>query len=196
MMEFLAQVEPGLLYPALFVGLTLLGGFVLLPAMYMTLTGHLDLFMLFMLTLFAAATSDSVWYIIGLFSKKEKLYRLSFIKKPMEEAKRFSDFYSRHGVRLVFFTKFIYGTRLASHILAGMHKISYAGFLGATALGTAIWFWIFHFLIKALDFGVEATKSTAFRIQIIFLLGGAILVALNLLTGKYLRNRLMRSKRN
>lgn len=194
MMEFLAQLEPGLVYPALFAGLTLLGGFVLLPAMYLTLTGHVDLFMLFVLTLCAAAISDSVWYIIGLVSKKEKLYRLSFIKKRMEEAKKFSSFYSKHGVRLVFFTKFVYGTRLASHILAGMHRISYAGFLGATASGTAIWFWIFYFLIKALDFGVEATQATAFRVQIIFLIGGAALIAFNLVTAKYFRRKLMKRK--
>lgn len=192
MMETLTSLDPLQLYPALFVGLILLGGFVLLPAMYLALMGSINLLFLFFATVIAGMVSDSFWYAIGLSSKKEKLYSLPFIRKRVEEAKRFSSFYQKHGVRLVFLTKFVYGTRVASHVLAGMHKINLFKFILATGAGTSLWFWIFYFLVKALDLGITSAKATAFRIQILFLVTITILVLFNWITGKYLRKKLLR----
>jgi membrane protein DedA with SNARE-associated domain len=193
MIDFIAHLTPLYLYPFLFVGITFLGGLVLMPAMYLTHVGAVSLLYLFLITIFAGAVSDSVWYFIGSSAKKEKLYSFRFIKNKIQEAGKFSEFFSKHGVRLVFFTKFVYGTRIASHVLAGLHKIGYARFLGATMAGTATWFAIFYFLIRSINVGITAAKATAFRIQILFLGVVAILLVVNWFTGKYLRKKMMKS---
>lgn len=195
-MEYILHMDALQLYPALFVGLILLGGFVLLPAMYLTLVGAINLPLLFLFTILAAMLSDSFWYAIGLLSKKEKLYSLKFVQKRINEARQFSSFYQKHGVRLVFLTKFVYGTRIASHVLAGMHHIHLGKFIGATSSGTAIWFWIFYSLLRVLDFGIHSAQATAFRIQIFFLVSAVILILFNWFTRRFVRKALLREKKN
>lgn len=193
MIEFVSGLTPFYFYPALFFGLIFLGGIVLLPAMYLSLDGTVHLLYLFIATVLAGVLSDSFWYYVGRHAKEEKLYKLKIVKKRIEEAKRFSAFFSRHGALLVFLTKFVYGTRIASHVLAGMHKIKYMQFTAATAMGTAIWFLVFYFLIRSIDVGITAVKATALRIQLLFLVLFVVVIFLNWFTGKVIRKKMMRS---
>lgn len=193
MIDFIAHLAPIYLYPFLFMGITFLGGLVLMPALYLSTIGAISLAHLFLTTVFAGMVSDSVWYLIGYYLKKDRLYSFSFIKNKVTQAERFSDFFSKHGILLVYFTKFIYGTRIASHVLAGMHKIEYLKFLAVTAAGTATWFIIFYFLIRSLDVGITAAKAAAFKVQIIFLVGIVFLAFVNWFTGTFIRKRLMRA---
>jgi membrane protein DedA with SNARE-associated domain len=193
MIDFIAQLKPESLYPAIFVGIIFLGGLVLLPAVYLSMTGTISLF-LFLINILAAATADSFWYAIGKMAKKEKLYTYRFVKKRIVEAERFSAFFSKHGVLLVFLTKFIYGTRIASHVLAGMHKIRFYKFLIATAAGTALWFGLFFVLFHSVDAGLAEAEATAARVQLLFLITIAALVILNWFTGTYIRGKIMKNK--
>jgi membrane protein DedA with SNARE-associated domain len=193
MLDFIANLQPGYAYPALFFGHIFFGGLVLIPALYLSVTKALSLPVLFLIIILSSMFNDSFWYFIGGSIKKEKIYSFRFIKKRMAEARKFSAFYDRHGVWTVFFTKFIYGTRIASHILAGVHRISFAKFLAATAAGTAVWFMVMYFLIKGFDKGVSGTGSVAFRIQIVFLAAFAVIFLVNWFTGTYIRKRLMKT---
>lgn len=190
--DVILHLTPGYLYPGLLVGLVFLGGLILLPAIYMSLLGMLDLSHLFTLVLAAGAVSDSFWYLVGNKAKKERLYRLSFVKKRISEAGRFSAFFTRHGVLLVFLTKFVYGTRIASHVLAGMHRISFFRFVIATSLGTTLWFWIFYWLVRTVDMGLAAAKTATLRIQLLLLITVVVIILLNWFTGTYVRKKLLR----
>lgn len=190
MTEFIMNLSPGYLYPALFIGLVMIGGAVLLPAMYLTLTESLNITHLFVIAVLAGIASDSFWYLIGLKAKKDRLYRLSFVRKRMRDAEKFSAFFSRRGVLLVFVTKFVYGTRIASHVLAGMHRIRFPWFTAATSLGTSIWFWFLYYLVKAVDYGVASAKSTALRAQLLLLIVLSILVAINWFTGTVVKSKI------
>jgi len=192
MINFIADLAPGVVYPAIFIGIIFLGGAVLMPAMFLSMHGSINLAGLFFVTLFAAMTADVSWYTVGRLAKKEKLYSFGFIKKRMDEAKRFSSFFVRHGVTLVFTTKFVWGTRVASHILAGMHRISVYKFIGATVSGTAIWFWVLYFLLRSIDLGVSAAKVAAMRIQLVALIGLGAVVLINWFTGTYIRKKMMK----
>lgn len=191
MLDFITQLQPGYIYPAIFFGHIFLGGLVFIPALYLALTNELSLPILFAIIVTSSMVIDSIWYLLGKGVKKERVYSFSFIRSRMKEAKKFSASFDKYGVWAVFFTKFIYGTRIASHILAGMHKTNYWKFLGATAAGTSAWFGIMYFFVKALDKGVSGTASAAFRIQIIFLVIVILLLLLNWFTGTYVRRRLL-----
>lgn len=196
MMDFILQLTPGYLYPALFIGISFLGGIILLPAIYLTIIGTVKITHLFVVVVLAGINSDTLWYIVGRKAKKDHLYRLPFFKKRIQDAQRFSDFFSKHSLWLLYVTKFIYGTRVASHVLAGMHRVRYASFLIATALGTATWFWLFYFIVRGLDYGIGAAKSTALRIQLTLLVGVLVLLALNWFTGKYVKNKLFKPNKS
>jgi membrane protein DedA with SNARE-associated domain len=192
MIDFIAHLSHTTLYPTLFVGVIALGGIVLLPAMYLAMSGMFSLVHLFVITLLANLTSECVWYMIGFRAKKDRLYRLGFIKKRMEEAKKFSTFFTAHGALLVFLSKFIYGTRIAGQILAGVHRINFLKFLFATTLGSMIWFAIFYVLLKTADFSVSSVKSVASHIQLTFLMVAVVLTCINIFTGTYVRKRIMK----
>ncbi len=192
MIEFISHLAPSVLYPFIFIGNIFLGGLVLVPAIYLTQVGVVKLWILFFITIASGMTSDSFWYLVGHKGKEKRLYALPFIQSRIQEAEKFSAFFKKHGVILVYFTKFIYGTRIASHVLSGVHRINYFKFLIATALGTATWFGIFYFLIRSIDIGIESAKATAFRIEIIFLIVVIVILLLNWLTGTYIKKRMMK----
>ncbi len=192
MSDFIAHLGPVAVYPSIFIGIIFLGGLVLVPAMYLSLSGTIHLMYLFIVTVAAGATADMVWYTIGRLAKKERIFMFSYVRKRLEEAKKFSSFFNRHGVLLVYLTKFIWGTRVASHLLAGLHRIPVAKFLGSTALGTATWFGIFYVLVRSVDFGVAAVQVTARRVEVIFLLMAVLLLFFNWCIGTFLRKKIMK----
>jgi membrane protein DedA with SNARE-associated domain len=192
MVDFLAQVSPSVAYLLLYIGIIFTGGAALLAGMLFSFAGKLNIFVVFAVTVLAALTADATWYFIGWRAKKDKLYSYSFVQKRVEEARAFSRFFERHGVALVFFTKFIWGTRIASHVLAGMHKVPFFRFVMATTLGTATWFVLFFFILKGVDASIAAAKATALRLQLICLIFFALGLVLNWFTGTYVRRRILK----
>jgi membrane protein DedA with SNARE-associated domain len=192
MLDFISHLPPGTLYPGIFIGIIFLGGLVLLPAMYLSTTGMVNLGVLLALTLGASLFTDSFWYLVGASTKKERFYALPFIRKRVEEAKLFSEFFQKHGVFLVFIAKFVYGARIASHILAGVHKIHFLKFVMAVISGTALWFGIFYILLHSIDAGVAGVKAAANRVQLVFLVLAVLLLAINWFTGAFIRKKMMK----
>lgn len=196
MLSFLTHLAPGALYPGIFVGIIFLGGLILLPAMYLSTTGTVSLGILFLITLLASLCADSFWYVVGALAQKEKLYALPFLRKRIEGAKAFSAYFEKRGVFLVFIAKFVYGARLASHILAGMHRLPFFKFVGAVLSGTAVWFGIFYVLLHMVDIGVSGAKSAATRIELGLLILVLILGGLNWFTGTFIRKKMMQKQKN
>lgn len=191
MLDFISHLSLLTLYPTLYMGIIFLGGIVLLPAMYLAMTGTFSLTHLFIITLAANVTAETIWYSLGTVAKKEKLYRMGFLKKHIEEAKHFSTFFLAHGVLLVFVSKFIYGTRIAAQVLAGMHRVQFLKYLFATTLGSAIWFLIFYGLLRGADLGMNSVAQTTKHIQLVFFSIAVLLIAVNWFTGTYVRKKLM-----
>ena len=194
MLEFILHLEPVYLYPTIFLGHIFLGGLILIPALYLSITGNLSLTILLLTVIASSMVTDSIWYAIGKNLRRDRVYSFAFIRKRAEEAAKFENFYDKHGIWTVFLTKFVYGTRIASHLLAGIHKISFTGFIMATATGTTLWFFVLFFLVKVLNIGVSGAESVASRLQIIFLVGTAFILFFNWYSRKYIRKRLMNQK--
>lgn len=196
MLSFFSHFSHHYLYIVIFLLYIPLGGLVLIPTIYLAIYGTLNVFFVYMAIILSSATADSIWYYIGRHHVNvEKIYKIRFIQSKIEEAKNFSHFFTKHGVLLVFFTKFIAGTRLTSHILAGAHKVNYFKFLGATALGSTFWFILFYILIKSLDMSVANVGDLGKRIQIIFLAAAVILLLVNYIAARIFRNKILKKKR-
>jgi membrane protein DedA with SNARE-associated domain len=194
MIDFITHVSPYLFYPTLCLGLIFTGGAVLLPAMYLSILGTINLLGLFITVLVATLIADAVWYYAGMNIGKEKPYRWKFVQKRLAEAEKFSKFYEKHGLKMVFMAKFVFGTRIASQILAGMHKLNFITFQAAVLAGGAIWFWLLYFLLKSLHLGVAGVKSTASKIEIVLLIVVVLTVLINWFTKKYIGDRWTKEK--
>lgn len=195
MLNLIADFRPELVYPLIFLGHIFLGGIVLIPALYLSVTDTLSLAALFVTIIASSMVADSLWYLIGKNVRREKIYALAFIKRRAEEAKKFSQFFEKHGIRMVFLTKFVYGTRIASHLLAGIHRINFVRFLIATAAGSTVWFLVLFSLVKLLDVGVSETGSVALKLQIVFLGGVLFILLFNWYSKTFIRKRLMNPRK-
>src|SRR5438045_4018998 len=100
-------------YLLIFGGLILGGETVLLPAIYLALIGKLNL--MFLVTIAGCATiiADSGWYLVGRLSPVYKLNRLPRGRWG-QRFSRAAELFRRHGLKVVFCSKFIYGTRIAT----------------------------------------------------------------------------------
>ena len=193
MTAFLSHLSPSILYPTIFFGIIFLGGMMMLAAMYLAFSGMISLPVLFLITILAAIAIDTLWYVIGMRADKETIYEHRFVRPRAAMAKRFSRYFERHGALLVFITKFVYGARLASHILAGVHRIHYPKFLFAISLGTSVWFGIFYTLVYLFDASVGTAKTTTFHLQILFLGGAACIFVFNWIIGTFFKKKLMKN---
>lgn len=186
--HLIAAADPFALYAFLFVGIVATGGFILIPAVYFSIGGFISLIGLYGITVAATVFSDVIWYLIGWVIKK-KAWRPRFLGRHLREAEKLERFYRKHGVMTVFIAKFVYGTRVATQLLAGMYRTDFLKFVLVTVAGASIWFWFFYFLLRFTNVGLEGVAATAFRLEVVLLAVVVALVLFYFLIGKYIKRR-------
>ncbi len=135
----------------LLLGILVFGSAVLLPALHLATTGELDPGVLIFTTLIAMWISDSAWYAVGRALPIESLRRVPALDAGLA---RVTAKLSRSTVglgRLLFLSRFLYGSRIAVSIVCGLAGMRYRslalinlasgsvwlGFLFVTAIGVA-----------------------------------------------------------
>lgn len=135
--EFLDPMQ-GLLfahpYLFLFVGLLFAGEMVLLPAIYLAVTGRLEFAYVVSVAIAATLTSDFAWYFAGRRLPAATLQRLPG-RGTTALVKGLDRLFTRKGAQVVFLSKFVYGSRVAAQVLAGVHDMPLRVYLPANALG-------------------------------------------------------------
>lgn len=119
-------------YPLLFVGLLAAGELVLLPALYLAVTGRLELAWVFGIAVTATAISDLGWYTLGRLAPTAALTRLAKRRGgrllPWLERQ-----YTARAPQTLFASKFVYGTRVMAQLLAGLHGMPLRVYLPVNA---------------------------------------------------------------
>jgi membrane protein DedA with SNARE-associated domain len=132
-------------YIALFAGMLIAGEVVLLPAIFLATTGRLDMAVVVGIAMIATLISDAFWYGLGRRFPVKVIGRLSErlsgkVLNGVEQT------FNAGGGRILFMSKFVYGTRTLVQVLAGVHKmplrsylpINMAGVLAATLVVIAL----------------------------------------------------------
>jgi len=119
-------------YLFLFVGLLFTGELVLLPAIYLAITGRLELAYVIAVSISTTMLKDFGLYYLGRKVPAAALQRL-----PGRGTNGLDRLFGQHGANVVFLSKFVYGTRAAAQILAGLHDLPLRVYLTANALGVA-----------------------------------------------------------
>lgn len=121
-------------YVFLFVGLLFAGEALLLPAIFLAISGTLGLAPVILIAISATLLSDIAWYASGRRLPRSALRRL-----PGQGTSRLVDgldrLFTRRGAQLVFLSKFVYGTRVVAQLLAGAHHMPVRRYLVANVLG-------------------------------------------------------------
>src|SRR4051812_25995630 len=136
-MHHLATEQPYLL---LFVTLLLGGETVLVPALYLALIGKLQIAPVIAVASLATILSDCAWFFVGRLLPAERLSRIRWLgKKWPQVLAKSSGLFHRHGLKLVFISKFLYGTRIASQMLAGVARLPFVRYLMVNAGSVFVW---------------------------------------------------------
>lgn len=121
-------------YLALFLGMIVAGEVVLLPAIFLATTGRLDLFTVVTVSVSATLISDALWYYLGRRFPASTLRRISGrVSHPFLQS--VEQAFNVGGKRILFVSKFVYGTRTIVQVLAGAHGMAWLCYLWVNTAG-------------------------------------------------------------
>ncbi|MEE4304531.1 MAG: VTT domain-containing protein [Wenzhouxiangella sp.] len=179
-------------YLMLFVGLLLAGEVVLLPALYLATTGRLDPVAVILVAVVATMLSDLAWFMIGRWSPSGAVEKMRQ-RHSSRVINRLQGLFSRNGPRLLFLSKFVYGTRIAAQVLAGALGMSVRTW-SAVNLAAVV---TITLAMAGLAWGVVGTaqhlEELVEHIEATFLLFLLLAIAAYLVVGTMLRKRWFRS---
>lgn len=198
MQEATGFVQPALdlvaAYPylMLFVGLLLAGEVVLLPALYLATTGRLDPFLVIVVAVVATMLSDLAWFLLGRWSPSSAVERMRQ-RHSSRTVNRLQTLFSRNGPRLLYLSKFVYGTRIAAQVLAGALGMPMKTWLPVNLAGVVT----VILVLAGLAWGVVGTahrlEDLIQHIEVAFLLFLFLAAAAYLSVGTMMRRRWFRS---
>lgn len=181
-------------YPLLFifVGMIVAGEVVLLPAVFLAATGHLDIAAVISVAILATVLSDLVWYSLGRKFPAAALERIPG-RGSNRVVRGLERLFSQKGVQILFLSKFVYGTRTIAQILAGVHNMPFRtyfffNFLAVLVLSSAL-VGIAYSVVGS----THKLGEVMDHIEIAFLLFVVIAVSGNYLVTRLLRTRWSRS---
>jgi membrane protein DedA with SNARE-associated domain len=175
-------------YIALFMGMLVAGEVVLLPAIFLATAGRLDLLFVIAVSVIATLISDLLWYCLGRNFPVATVNRLSG-RVGENYLDGVQQAFNRGGKRILFMSKFVYGTRTIVQVLAGVHGMMWtsyflvntAGVLAVTAVLTTI-----SYLVMSTTYRLEHVVQ---NMEVAFLMFAIITVA-----GFFLFSRKMKQR--
>ncbi len=175
-------------YAFIFVGLLFAGELVLLPAIYLAVTGRLQLEYVFAIAVPAMALSDLVWYYLGRSVPRARLERFAGgrVGRGMARVERM---YLKRGPQILIGSKFVYGTRTAAQVLAGVHKMRLRNYIIANSIGVLLLVGALCAVGYSVRGAVGRMGEVMQNIEIAFLIFVVVAVLGHLLIARILRQR-------
>ncbi len=171
-------------YIFLFAGIVIGGETVLIPAVYLAVIGVFNFIPLIIITIIATAVSDSAWYMLGRILAIEKIKTLKMFQRRKELFNKATVLFDRHGLRLLFFSKFVYGSRIITQVLCGVSGIGYVRYIIVNTLGIVTWLTAILAVGAAIGGSLDTLRIVAHRGELLFILFFIIVIFLHVWTKK------------
>ncbi len=121
-------------------GVPVPGETVLVLAAVYAGAGRLSVVLVGLLAFCAAIAGDNIGFALGRFGGHRLIARFGrYVMLTPERIARATDFFERHGGKVIVVARFVEGLRQANGIIAGTTDMHWARFLGFNALGAALW---------------------------------------------------------
>jgi membrane protein DedA with SNARE-associated domain len=102
--------------------------------------GRLNLWLVWLIGFLAAIAGDNIGFAIGHFGGRALIDRFGrYILLTPERMDKTTDFFERHGGKIIIIARFIEGLRQANGIIAGCSGMHWAKFLIFNMIGAALW---------------------------------------------------------
>lgn len=116
------------------------GEVVLIAAAFFAGVGHLNIFLVFIVGFVGAVIGDNIGFAIGNYGGEPLIKRYGkYIFLTPERVKKATDFFERHGGKVIIIARFVEGLRQANGIIAGLSAMRWGKFLIFNVIGAAIW---------------------------------------------------------
>lgn len=165
-------------YLILFFALLVGGETVLVPAVCLALVGKLQVLPLIGVASLATLISDSAWYLMGRLLPLEKISELPWLGRKWPQGVAYvSDLFKRHGLKAVFVSKFLYGTRIAAQMLAGVTRIPYMRYITVNIGSVLAWLGFILLLGFIVNKSADALNVRVHRVYFVLISFLTLIVA-------------------
>lgn len=175
-------------YTLLFFAILATGDAALIPAVYGSWFGSLNIWKVFFISVGTVLLSDSIWYFVGGYVPTERLLKRKFLKKHRKNIEEYGEIFKMNAFKIVFFSKFLMGLRIPFQILAGVNRIGYPKYILTSLSGSAVWTILIIGIIGLTNASVGEVESLTGHIQLVI----TILIALYILA--YFLNKNLKKK--
>ena len=131
-------------YLAVFIGTVVWGETIMIAAGFLTSFEeiNLSLYLVILFGILGTLIADSFWYLVGHSGKKgskflERYEKFALVKPKVIQKIKYH--FNKHSGKTIFFSKFIYGTRIIILIMAGALGMKYKKFLFYNAISIIFW---------------------------------------------------------
>jgi membrane protein DedA with SNARE-associated domain len=121
-------------------GVPVPGETVLILAAVYAGTGRLNIVLVALLGFCGALLGDNIGFAIGHFGGRRLVQRYGrYVFLTPERLDRATEFFERHGGKIIIVARFIEGLRQANGVIAGTTGMHWSRFLVFNAIGAALW---------------------------------------------------------
>ncbi len=167
-------------YIFLFIGMFFLGETVLVPAIYYSIDGKIGVVAVIAISLIATLISDVIWYYIAKSVPTGRISTWHRVGRHKETFAKLSRVFDRHHTRILFLSKFVYGTRVLVQIICGMKKMHFGMYFGVNFLGSLAYILLLYFIAASVNIASSARLIGGVKTAMIVFVVMVIVVNLGL----------------
>jgi len=116
-----------------------MGSAALIPMMYLATHGFASIWWVAGASVIGTNIADIFWIALARKLGKAGIEKIWFIKNNPNKLHRLENAVQKHGAKILFWSKFIHATGIASQFAAGIFGVSWAKAMTANFLGALVW---------------------------------------------------------
>ncbi len=151
LIDFLTQAN----YLPLIIGLFVGGTPALVAAMFLVVSGDLDIKVLVTITVICTLVWDTIWYAIGRFIPIEKVEKWSVLKDKEALYHKYYQQYDGHKHTLLFISRFVYGMNSILSIICGIFRMRFPIFIFLSFSSMVVWIAVIYYLSEFFQTNAE-----------------------------------------
>ncbi|HEY1037301.1 MAG TPA: VTT domain-containing protein [Candidatus Paceibacterota bacterium] len=175
---------------SLFIGMFLLGETVLLPAIYYSLEGNIRISEVVVISVAATLVSDMAWYYLARFMPLRKIKSWKRVKEHESTFANLSRLFDLYGLRILFFSKFVYGTRILVQVICGIKRVDVLKYLAVNIAGATAYVLFLYAIAVTVSSAVSSYILSGVKVSLIAFV--VFVIAINLCTKYLVQKKLFR----
>lgn len=155
-------------YAFIFFGTFFEGELVVIASAFLARFGVINFWLAMLICYLGTVSGSNFWYVVGKYGGMELLHKHGkYFGINEARVQKAHDFFAKYGVRTIFLSRFVFGVRLTSSLIAGSSEMDEKKFLEANLSGAAVWLiivgslgYLFGKSLKTVELLVKRTETT------------------------------------